>query len=148
MFIHKCAVANTNQDFETQQAVPERKYKSPHFHHKRESHSICAYWFASPSPAQGCGAGNTTGSKEEGNRGAACSGKSFRLSALGWEAGDCAFLTKDLRFKLNLFVLLTFININRSDTTCGEPASPSGAYMDFADCQVVMSLWCERQNKS
>lgn len=30
----KCAVANTKQDFETQQAVPERKYKSLHFHHK------------------------------------------------------------------------------------------------------------------
>lgn len=144
----KCAVTNTKQDFETQQAEPERKYKCLHFHHKWESHSICAYWFASPSPAQRCRAGTTMGSKEEGNRGAVCSGKGFRLNTLGWEAGCCAFLTKDLRFKLNLFVLLTFININRSDITCGEPDSPSGAYVDFADCHVVTSLWCERQNKS
>ena len=112
-----------------------------------ESRGIWAYWLH-PLHPQRCGAGNTTGSSEEGNRAAARSGKSFRLNMLGWEVGDCAFLTKDLRFKLNLFVLLTFININRSDITCGEPSSPSRAYTDFADCQVVTSLWCKRQNQS
>lgn len=57
------------------------------------------------------------------------SGESSTLNTLLWEAE-----IQDLRLKLNLFVLLTFINMNRSVTTRGEPASPSGAYTDFGNC--------------
>lgn len=67
-----------------------------------------------------------------------CSGESSTLNTLLWEAE-----IQDLRLKLNLFVLLTFINMNRSVTTRGEPASPSGAYTDFANCWLVTSVWGE-----